>query len=79
MVLLSKFFLTNAWKLYGKINLMCFERNGFTPYFLLSWESVSGICAYQTKEMNNFPFPSTKICEPNEALGCVCRAGLETG
>ncbi|KAM7500887.1 hypothetical protein LguiA_025301 [Lonicera macranthoides] len=47
---------------------MCFERNGFTPYFPLSWESVSGICAYQTKERNDFRFPSTKIREPNEAL-----------
>ncbi|KAM7525582.1 hypothetical protein LguiA_015484 [Lonicera macranthoides] len=46
---------------------MCFERNCFTPYFSLSRESVSGICAYQTKERNNFPFPSTKIRKPNEA------------
>ncbi|KAM7512876.1 hypothetical protein LguiB_011751 [Lonicera macranthoides] len=31
------------------------------PPTFLSRESVSGICAYQTKERNDFPFPSTKI------------------
>ncbi|KAM7507838.1 hypothetical protein LguiA_018291 [Lonicera macranthoides] len=50
---------------------MCFEMNGFTPYFSHSRESVSGICAYQTKERNNFPFLNTKIREPNETLWYV--------
>ncbi|KAM7519079.1 hypothetical protein LguiB_018041 [Lonicera macranthoides] len=39
-----------------KVNPMSFERNDFTLYFPACQESVSGICAYQTKERKDFPF-----------------------